>query len=280
MAEFKSIPSRLLRLGGTSPRPPTPQLPVTAPTQLPQPSSGWMFDTNGATDFGRWSEWAPYILQSQLQGGAQQGIRDLYASLPVYGAARNRAIQALSPGGEDALIQSFMQKAFGGADELGRRNAAALRASGVQGQDAAAALDARNRAADATNDFSGQLYSPEGQAERAQQVMGLSSPEAAFPLLKLIMMLDPSIQQRVGSNNAEHAARASSGLGGIIGNIAGMLTGGGFGNLFGRGGGGGGTSPSVPVPSGGGWGGGSSIGVNFGSGSDPYFWSPRPRRNP
>lgn len=201
----------------------------------------------GAADFTRFGEWGPYMIQGNLGGAASHGLDQLYGSLGQYDAFRQQGINALSPGGIQALLSAFRNRQMAGATEQGTQNAAMLRSQGIQGADASAMLDARNRAADATNEYSQNLYDPAQMAQRAQMGMGLSSPQAAAPIFDLIMALQRQVDPRVQQNNAEHAARAGSGLGGILGNVLGMATGGGFGNLgrlFGGGGGGGWSNPN------------------------------------
>lgn len=196
------------------------------------PSEGWNF-TNTA-------EWLPYGIQSQLGGLASHGIGQLYGAQQGYDNARQGAITSLDPSNIESLVAQFGRQAQARAGDQGRSSAAILRSRGIMGADASSALDAQNQAADATNDYSAQANSPEAMAQRFMQMMQLQDPETVAPILKLIMSLDPSIQNRVNSNNQLHQQSAGSGLGGILGQLLGMASGGGFGNLAGMFGGGGG----------------------------------------
>lgn len=204
--------------------------PTPAPTANPWGDNSWFDKMNENPTY--YSEWAPYIDLAKLWKAGDQGIRDIYGSMPQYTSARLSAINALGPGGAQGLVNAYRGRAMGAAGESGRQNAAYLRSQGITGQDAAAGLDARNRAADATNSYDANINSPEGQAQRFMQMMQLSDPETAAPIMKLIQSLFGQSAARTQQNNAEHAQRAqSSGLGGILGNVLGMATGGGFGSL-------------------------------------------------
>lgn len=211
-----------------------------APTANPWGDNSWFDKMNENPTY--YSEWAPYIDLAKLWKAGDQGIRDIYGSMPQYTSARLSAINALGPGGAQGLVNAYRGRAMGAAGEAGRQNAATLRSMGITGQDAAAALDARNRASDATNDYDADINSPEKQAQRFMQMMQLSDPETVAPIMKLIQSLFGQSMVRTNQNNADHAARAqSSGLGGIVGNLLGAATGGGFGSLasiFGNRGGG------------------------------------------
>ena len=228
--------------GGSSTPAAAPQAQPQQPSQ-PWGDNAWLNDAAAWTP-SRFSEWAPYKILAQLQMLSDQGVRDMYGAMPAYQSARGNAYNMLGPGGTRTLLDYFRNQQMGQADDMGMRNAAMLRSQGIQGADASAMLDARNRAADATNDYASELYSPEGAAERYMKQMGLMSPQAANPLLETILALFGPAAGRVQQNNAEHASRAkNSGLGGVLGSVLGMATGGfgGIGSLFG---GGGGSAPS------------------------------------
>lgn len=218
------------------------------------PSDGWNF-TNTA-------EWLPYGIQSQLGGAASSGIQSIYESLTGYNDARQRGIRALSPGSEWDTISSYGTRARRNAMGQGRQNAAMLRGQGIQGADAASMLDAGNQAAESSNRLAELLFSPEGQADRARQSMALQTPQAAAPIMQLIMAMDGLVQGKVGANNQMHAQSAGGGLGGIIGSLLGALPGGagGLSALFGGGGGGGaaGSAASAAL-------GGAGAGAGYGT---------------
>jgi hypothetical protein len=208
---------------------------------------GWGGDgfLGGAADFGRFGEWSPYMILGQLGGAASRGVENIYDSMGTYDAARRRGINALTPGGTAALVSQMGNRNMAGATDIGRRNAAMLRSQGIQGADASAMLDARNRAADNTNQMAAEYMGPMGELQRAMQTMDLSNPQAVAPIIQMILALNNPTVARTQMNNAEHAARAkSSGLGGVLGSVLGMATGGfgGLGSLFG-----GGTPQADPV---------------------------------
>lgn len=215
-----------------------PNAPRTATPSAMAPSQVRTWTQDGAQKhWGETAEWLPYYIQGQMGGLANSAVDNLYGADAGYQNARRGAINALSPGNAQNLIDIFRRRQMASAMDTGRQNAAMLRAQGITGADAGAMLDAQNRAADATNDYSAQINDPAAIAERLQAIMGLESPQAVAPILQLIMSLNGAVQDKVGMNDAKHAASASSGLGGIFGNILGMATGGGFGNLaniFGR----------------------------------------------
>ena len=222
---------------GRAPQQNTPA-PAPAPTVNPWGDNPWFsqMDSNPTN----YSEWQPYIDLAKLRNAGDQGIRDIYGSMPQYTSARLGAINALSPGGVQGVVDAVRSRAMAGANESGRQSAAMLRSMGIEGQDASSMLDARNRAADATNTYDANANSPEGQAQRLMQIMGLSSPEAAAPIMQLINSLFGGANAKTQQNDAAHAQRASQrGFGGILGQVLGMATGGGggFGSLFGGGGG-------------------------------------------
>lgn len=208
---------------GRAPTAPTPT-PIPTPVQATQPS-GFM-GGDGEWNWARFAEWAPYGILGNMGDMANRGLANMRSSQDTYDASRLNAINALSPGGTQALIDAFRQRAMAGANDQGRQTDAMLRSQGITGQGASSMLDAQNRAADATNSYDANLNSPEGQAQRFMQMMGLSSPEAAAPIMQLIQSLFGQASGRVQQNNAEHAQRASqSGLGGILGQFAGIASG-------------------------------------------------------
>jgi len=220
--------------------------PTWAPPKSPYSWGGNNF-LGGDADFYRFAEGAPYMIAGNLGGAASRGLQNIYGSLDQYDAARGRALNALSPGGRSALLSSFGSRQRAMAGDIGRRNAAMLRSQGIAGADGAAMLDANNQAAQATNSYASDLFSPMGEAQSAMQAMQLSTPEAAAPILNTLLRLSPEILQRVSyyDQRAERQRKSGGGLGGILGSILGAATGGGgnlFGNLFGGlfGGGGGG----------------------------------------
>lgn len=213
---------------------PTPSWGTKPAAPVAQPQTNryeWGGDgfLGGKADFGRFSEWAPYMITGQLGGAASRGIEGIYGAMDGYDAARRRALNAVSPGGRQNLLQSFMSRQRAMANETGRTAAAMLRSQGIQGADASAMLDAQNRAADQGNEFASQLFGPQGELQSALQAMDLNNPETVAPILRLIMQMNPQLMARVQQNNAEHAQRASqSGIGGILGSLIGSATGGGF----------------------------------------------------
>ena len=228
---------------------------VNASTASPapvQPSSGepWGDDANlnnkSLWTPNQYAEWAPYKILAQLQNLSDQQSREMYSSLPAYHNARRSAYEANGPGGALSLLNHFRNLQSARAEDQGARSASMLRSQGIMGADAAAMLDAQNRASDATGAYAQDLYSPEKTAQRYMTQMQLMSPEASNPMLQTILALYNPAEARMGQHRRETAARqSSSGLGGILGTALGLFTGGGAGlggieKLFGGGGGGGG----------------------------------------
>lgn len=175
----------------------------------------------------------------------QDLIKRTYELNPQNEAFRQQGINALSPGGIKGLLQAFRQQQMGGAQDVGRQNAATLRSQGIQGADASAMLDANNQAADATNQYSQQLNDPRQIAERAMAGMNLTDPSSVMGgVLQILQSLNPAIFNAIGVNDRQHAENAQGGLGGMFGQLLGAAGqyygagGGGFGAMGGGGGGG------------------------------------------
>lgn len=226
---------------------PYPYTPTGYGQNLPYSFDYQNSDTH-SDNFTRTAEWLPYLIQGQLGGLASQGISNLYNSAPAYDNARLNAITMLGAGAQQGLVDTYRRRAMSGAGDQGRQTAAMLRSQGILGADAAAGLDAQNHAAMASNAYAQQVYDPAAQAQRYSQQMQLSSPQAVFPLLQMILALDQSSQNRTNANNQMHAQSGGSGLGGILGNILGLATGGGLGNLRSLFGGGQGSQPPEYTP--------------------------------
>jgi hypothetical protein len=139
-------------------------------------------------------------------------------------------------GDRQGAINSFRRTATTNAKEMGRRVGQHLRTSGAGDAMAGGAeLDAQNRAADATNDFSANAYSPQGENDMFGAIMN------AVNAGQKPAMLDTANSLYTNSLNGQQFRRsgeqwqsqqdAQGGIGGILGSIAGLATGGGAGGF-------------------------------------------------
>ncbi len=150
-------------------------------------------------------------------------------------------------GDRQGAINSFQRTANTNAKEMGRQIAQHLRTAGASDAIAQGAqLDQMNKAADAGNDFSAQVYSPQGENSMFNAIMNAVN-QGQHPA-----MLDTANSLFTNSLNSQNFRRsgeqwqsekdAQGGIGGVLGSVLGLATGGGgniFGNLFGKKSGGG-----------------------------------------
>lgn len=170
----------------------------------------------------------------------QGQLADLSPAIDAQRSARRQANTLLTPQGREQQVKSYANNAQRQAYELGRKQAQMLAMQGVQGQGAATQLGAMNDAANATNAYRADMNSPEGLAKLFQMIGQLNDPNAVMSLADFFARMDEQDRPRAMQFlQQEYENSKGGGLGGIIGSVLGMATGGGFqglGNIFGGGG--------------------------------------------
>lgn len=149
--------------------------------------------------------------------------------------ALRQGINSWSPGQVKATVDQNRARMLQQGSQQALMARARLAGAGAsQDAQAGAELASRNRAQSQANDYENQVFSPEGQRQIQQMLMGAFGQAENLNLGPLLAM-----QQAMMENKKLDMAGQGGGVLGQLGGIAGSLLGGGinFGNLFGGGGG-------------------------------------------
>ena len=115
---------------------------------------------------------------SLFQGLGKKEMELIFEMFPDLAAILKRGMSALSPGGQDAQIAQYRNRALQTAAQSGKQAASLARWAGLgSGTQGAVINDAMMGAQSGVNEYTQFLQSPEYAVQSAQAARGLANPE-------------------------------------------------------------------------------------------------------